>query len=60
MQDQKPYQSIEKTADLLGLSPYFLRQGIRAGWIPHIRCGVKAMINLPKLIEILNSKSVNG
>ncbi len=60
MQDQKPYQSIEKTADLLGLSPYFLRQGIRAGWIPHIKCGVKVMINLPKLIAILDSKSVNG
>ena len=56
----KRFAPIEETAEHFGLSIYFIRQGIRAGWIPHIRCGNKAMINIPKLIAILDEQSVNG
>ena len=56
----KRFLTIEETAEKTGLSVYFLRQGIKSGWIPHIRCGCKAMINFPKLIEILDSESVNS
>ncbi len=53
----KRFLSIEETADQTGLSVYFLRQGIKTGKIPYIRCGNKAMINLPKLIAILDDES---
>ena len=56
----KRFLPIEETAEVLGLSVFFIRQGIRAGWIPHIKCGCKNMINIAKLIEILDSESVNG
>ena len=32
-------------------------RNIREGWIPFIRCGTKAMINLPKLIAVLDKAS---
>ena len=56
----KRFLTIEETAELTGLSVYYLRQGIRTGKIPHIKCGCKNMINLPKLIELLDAESVNG
>ena len=56
----KRFMSIEETALETGLAVFFIRQGVRAGWIPHIKCGNKAMINIPKLIEILDEQSVNG
>ena len=55
--NSKRFLTIEETANQTGLSVYYLRQGIRAGWIPHIRCGCKAMINYAKLIEMLDMKS---
>lgn len=54
-----PFQTIEKVSEVTGLSVFYLRQGIRTGKIPHIKCGCKNMINLPKLIEQLNAESVN-
>ena len=56
----KRFLTIEETADQLGLAVFYLRQGIRSGWIPHIKCGKKSMINVIKLIEILDEQSVNG
>ena len=56
----KPFLPIKETSDKYGLSVFYLRQGIKEGWVPHIRCGNKAMINIAKLIEILDEKSVNG
>ena len=56
----KRFQAIEETSEQLGLSVYYLRQGIKSGWIPHIRCGNKAMINVPKLLEILDNMSITA
>lgn len=53
----KYFLTITETAEQTGLSTYYLRQGIREGWIPFIRCGAKAMINFPKLIAILDEES---
>ena len=55
--DLKPFRSIELTVEATGLSEYFIRQGIREGWIPHIRCGCKVMINYPKFLAILDAMS---
>lgn len=60
METLKRFQTIEEVAEVTGLSVYYLRQGIRTGRIPHIKCGCKNMINLPKLIELLDAESVNG
>ena len=53
----KLFQSIEETAYETGLSVYFLRQGIRSGWIPFIRCGNKAMINMKLFLPMLDDLS---
>lgn len=60
MKETKRFLTIEETANETGLSVYYLRQGCRAGWVPHIRCGNKHMINITKLIELLDAESVNG
>ena len=60
MEITKRFLTIEETADQTGLSVYYLRQGIRKGWIPHIKCGCKSMINYAKLIQILDDESANG
>ena len=51
------FGSIDDTSKFTRLSKYYLRQGIREGWIPHIKCGRKNMINITKLLQILDSKS---
>ena len=60
MEITRRFLTIEETSEQLGLAVYYLRQGIKAGWIPYIRCGNKAMINLPKLIEILDAESTGN
>ena len=60
MSETKRFLTIDETAKQTGLSVFFIRQGVRQGWIPFIRCGNKAMINIHKLIEILDEQSVNG
>lgn len=56
----KRFMTVEETSEQTGLSMFYLRQGIKTGRFPFIRCGNKAMINFPKLIEILDNESVNG
>ncbi len=56
----KRFMTVEETSEQTGLSMFYLRQGIKTGRFPFIRCGNKAMINFLKLIEILDNESVNG
>ena len=58
MEAEKRFLTIEETAEQTGLSVYYLRQGVKTGRIPHIKCGCKSMINVIKLIEILDAESV--
>lgn len=60
MEITKRFLTIEETAKQTGLSVFYLRQGIKKGTVPFIRCGCKAMINIAKLIEMLDEQSVNG
>lgn len=57
----KPFQGIRETANSTGLSQYFLRKGVKAGTIPHIRSGEKILINVPALMNLMDeqSRSVN-
>ncbi len=60
MEITKRFLTIEETASQTGLSVHYIRTGVRAGWIPHIKCGCKTMINIKKLTELLDEQSVNG
>ena len=54
-----PYQTIFQAARTTGLSQHFLRQGCRAGTIPHLRIGDggKYLINVNALMEQLDTQS---
>ena len=60
MEATKRFLTLEETHEQTGLSVYYLRQGIKTGKIPHIRCGNKSMINFAMLISLLDAESVNG
>ncbi len=55
-----PYRRIREAAMETGLSQYYIRTGLKAGTIPHIKSGNRYLVNVPALIEILNRKSVEG
>lgn len=40
---------IKEAVKVAGLSEYYFRQNLKAGKIPHIRCGSKILINMPLL-----------
>lgn len=56
--NSKIFLSINEAATVTGLSRDFLRAGCKAGSIPHVRSGVKYLINLPLLLERLSEREV--
>lgn len=50
MEQNKVFYSVKDTCMATGLSQYYLRQGCRAGTIPHIRVGNKIMVNVPLML----------
>lgn len=61
MKDKKaPFQSINDTAFLTGVSRASIRKGCKAGTIPHIRAGSKYLVNVPKFVELLDRASVES
>lgn len=55
-----PFMGIRDACAATGLSMFFLRQGCRAGTIPHVRSGEKYFINVPALIRKLDEESDRG
>nr|AHF27194.1 hypothetical protein [uncultured bacterium Contig1777] len=53
----KPFQSIKDAARTTGLSVHFLRTEIKKGTIPIVKAGVKVYVNIPRLLEKLDSVS---
>ena len=51
------YFSINETAKITGLSAYWIRQQVKAGKIPYVRCGMKYCVHLPKTMELLSNES---
>ena len=60
MTSKPPFLSIKDAATVTGLSQKYIRTGVRLGEIPHICAGKKYMVNVPALIEQLNSQSMKG
>jgi len=56
MEQNAPYQKIKDACRTTGLSQYFLRQGCKAGTIPHIKSGPTYYINVPELLKRLGAK----
>lgn len=55
-QFETPFMKIPDACRATGLSQYFLRKGCKDGTIPHIMSGRVYFINVPKLLEQLNSE----
>lgn len=55
-----PYMKIKEAVAATGLSAYFLRNGCKAGTVPHICSGSTYFINVPALLEQLDLQSRGG
>lgn len=49
--------TVDKAAEVSGLSKWYIRQGLKAGTIPHIRCGRKILVNIPQLLAELDEQT---
>ena len=57
MEKQIIFATIRQTAKFSGLAETYLRQLYHAGKLPHIRCGVKVMIDYPMLMAQLRQEA---
>lgn len=55
-----PFQSIKQAVKTTGCSEHYLRDGVKAGRIPHIRNGSKYLIDCPALLDQLHEMSKVG
>jgi len=53
----KKFLTISEAVKATGLSGYFLRTGVRAGTVPHIKNGNRYLINVSALLELLDKQS---
>ena len=56
----KPFQGIRETANTTGFSQFSIRQGVKAGTIPHIRSGKKILVNVPAFLNLMDEQSKRG
>lgn len=54
---QPVFQPINAAAKTSGLSPWYLRQLLKNGTLPHIRTGNKVLVNVPRLLADLDEQS---
>ena len=57
---EKPFQTVKETANTTGFSQFFIRNGVRAGTIPHIKVGEKFLINVPAFLQLMDEQSRKG
>lgn len=50
------YQTIQNACKTTGLSQYYLRNGCKAGTVPHVKSGRVYMIDVPALYEKLEAE----
>lgn len=48
-----PFQTIPTASKTTGLSKYYLREGCKAGTIPHVMSGTTYYVNVPALLKQL-------
>ena len=49
----KAVLTIAETAALLRICERSVREGIKAGWIPHVRLGRRVLVPVPRLVTML-------
>lgn len=54
-QTATPFMKIGAASRATGLSQYFLRQGCKDGSVPHVKSGTVYLINVPKLLRMLDA-----
>ena len=54
---EKIYTSIRETAEITGLSQWYIRERIKAGEICFLQTGAKYLVNMPRLLEQLDKES---
>ena len=52
----KALQKIKEACKTTGLSQYYLRNGCKAGTIPHVKSGTVYYINVPVLLRQLGAE----
>lgn len=48
-------ETIKRTAEIVGVPEYFVRQKVKSGDVVAIKAGRKALVNADKFIEYLNT-----
>ena len=54
------FQSIRGAADITGISAKAIREGCKAGRIPHIRVGADYRVDMPIFLALLHESSAGG
>ena len=57
---EKIFMTINQAAEASGMSAFYIRKGVKSGFIPCVKCGGKYLINYPMFIEKLNSVTRNS
>lgn len=54
------FQPIRGAAEITGISSKAIREGCRAGRIPHIRVGADYRVDMPNFLALLHEASAGG
>lgn len=60
IQYETPFQKIQDACKTTGLSMYYLRNGCKAGTVPHVKSGSTYYINIPALLRSLGALEGEG
>lgn len=52
---EQPFQRIPQACMTTGLSQHYLREGCKAGTVPHVKSGSMYLINVPRLLRQLGA-----
>lgn len=55
-----PFQPIKNVPRLTGFSEHFVREGVKSGAIPHVRVGVKILVDVPRFLAKMHEQSGTG
>ncbi len=53
-----PFQTIREAVRSTGLSERYMREMHREGNLPHVMSGNRVLVNVPKLMELMNQLSI--
>lgn len=53
----KPFQKIPEAVQTTGLSSYYLRNGCKAGTVPHVKSGNTYFVNVIALLKQLGAET---